>query len=509
MLGRRRLCRRAIKHAGDVRMSDIAVKVSQPIVLKARLNEDWLALVIGLLVFAASLFSLAGSDVLGWAVTTSVYANVTNALSPIAKAYAWLGGGGALVATYAALVVVLSLGVTTLGADARKFAVAFTAVFAIAYASWILGSYAHIAAVTPAEQQKFGISWSLKLTNEGGFVVALLSGLIIANFFPRLAEWLKEAIRPELYIKIAIVVLGATVAVTAAARLNLASSLLLRGAAAIVEAYLIYWSVIYYISRKWFGFSREWSVPLASGISICGVAAAIATGGAIRARPAVPVLVSSLVVVFAVIEILILPFLAQTFLWQEPLVAGAWIGLAIKTDGAAVAGGGITESLIMAKAAAEGIRYQPGWILATTTTVKIFIDIFIGIWAFILGYIWTNHIDKGPDRAKPSEIWQRFPKFILGFVFVFAVSLWLAVGSTPEIAKALPAAAGEANVFRVIFFILTFFSIGVLSDFRKLWQQGFGKLAAVYFVSLFGFVIWVGLLISWLFFSGFKPPLAS
>ncbi len=490
-------------------MSDIAVERSEPIALKARLNEDWLALVIGLLVFAASLFSIAGTDLLGWAVTTSVYTDVTTALSPIAKAYAGLGGGGALIATYAALVIVLSLGVTTLGADARKFAIAFTAVFAFAYASWILGSYAHIAAVTPAEQQKFGIAWSLKLTNEGGFVVALLAGLIIANFFPRLADWLKEAIRPELYIKIAIVILGATVAVTAAARLNLASSLLLRGAAAIVEAYLIYWSIIYYISRKWFGFSREWSVPLASGISICGVAAAIATGGAIRARPAVPVLVSSLVVVFAVIEILILPFLAQTFLWQEPLVAGAWIGLAIKTDGAAVAGGGITESLIMAKAAAEGIHYQPGWILATTTTVKIFIDIFIGIWAFILGYIWTNHIDKGPDRAKPSEIWQRFPKFILGFIFVFAVSLWLAVGSTPEIAKALPAAAGEANVFRVIFFILTFFSIGVLSDFRKLWQQGFGKLAAVYFVSLFGFVIWVGLLISWLFFSGFKPPLAS
>lgn len=490
-------------------MSDIAVERSEPIALKARLNEDWLALVIGLLVFAASLFSIAGTDLLGWAVTTSVYTDVTTALSPIAKAYAGLGGGGALIATYAALVIVLSLGVTTLGADARKFAIAFTAVFALAYASWILGSYAYIAAVTPAEQQKFGISWSLKLTNEGGFVVALLAGLIIANFFPRLAEWLKEAIRPELYIKIAIVILGATVAVTAAARLNLASSLLLRGAAAIVEAYLIYWSIIYYISRKWFGFSREWSVPLASGISICGVAAAIATGGAIRARPAVPVLVSSLVVVFAVIEILILPFLAQTFLWQEPLVAGAWIGLAIKTDGAAVAGGGITESLIMAKAAAEGIHYQPGWILATTTTVKIFIDIFIGIWAFILGYIWTNHIDKGPDRAKPSEIWQRFPKFILGFIFVFAVSLWLAVGSTPEIAKALPAAAGEANVFRVIFFILTFFSIGVLSDFRKLWQQGFGKLAAVYFVSLFGFVIWVGLLISWLFFSGFRPPLAS
>jgi uncharacterized membrane protein YadS len=114
------------------------------------------------------------------------------------------------------------------------------------------------------------------------------------------------------------------------------------------------------VARKWFGFSREWAAPLASGISICGVAAAIATGGAIRARPAVPVLVSSLVVVFAVVEVLILPVLAVTYLSSEPLVAAAWMGLAIKTDGAAVAGGGITEALILSKAAAGGIRYQPG-----------------------------------------------------------------------------------------------------------------------------------------------------
>ena len=489
-------------------MTDVAVKAAEPVSLK-RLNEDWLAVIIGLLVFGLALVSVSGTDVLGWAVVTSVYTDVSKALGPVSKTYAALGSVGALLATYLALVVVLSAGVAALGNNVKRFAAAFTVLFALAYASWIAGSWAYIAAVTPAEQQKFGISWSLKLTNEGGFIVALLLGLVIANFFPRLAEWLKDAVRPELYIKVAIVILGVTLAVTAAGRLTLASSLLVRGAAAIVEAYLIYWAVIYYVSRKWFGFSREWSVPLASGISICGVAAAIATGGAIRARPAVPVLVSSLVVVFAVVEVLILPLLAQTFLWQEPLVAGAWIGLAIKTDGAAVAGGGITESLIMAKAAAEGIKYQPGWILATTTTVKIFIDVFIGIWAFILGYIWTNYIDKGADRVRPVEIWQRFPKFILGFLLVFAVSFWLATGSSGDIAKAIPAAASEANVFRVIFFILTFFSIGILSDFRKLWQQGFGKLAAVYFVSLFGFVIWVGLLISWLFFAGFKPPLAS
>jgi hypothetical protein len=210
-------------------MSDIAIKVSQPVALQARLSEDWLAVIIGLAVFALALVSISGTDLLGWAVTTSVYTQLSSALSPFAKAYAWLGGGGALLATYAALLAVLGAGIATLGGDVRKFALAFTAVFAIAYASWIVGSYAYVAAVTPAEQQKFGISWSLKLTNEGGFIVALLSGLVIANFFPRFAEWLKEAIRPELYIKIAIVILGATVAVTAAGRLNLASSLLLRG----------------------------------------------------------------------------------------------------------------------------------------------------------------------------------------------------------------------------------------------------------------------------------------
>jgi uncharacterized membrane protein YadS len=475
------------------------------------INEDWLSLWIGLGIFVLALAGLAGKDLLGWVVTTSVWIDPGVALGTLSKAYAGLGGAGALVATWAALLVVLTASAALLGLDVKRFAIAFTVAFALAYASWIAGSFAYVAVVTPADLQKFGIGWSLKLTNEGGFIVALLVGLIIANFFPRFAEWIKEAIRPELYIKIAIVVLGAFVAVTAAGRLTLASGILWRGVAAIIEAYLIYWAVVYYISRQWFGFNREWAVPLASGISVCGVAAAIATGGAIRARPVVPVMVSSLVVVFAMVEVLVLPFIAQTFLWQEPLVAAAWMGLAIKTDGAAVAGGGITESLILAKSAAEGVRYQPGWILGVTATVKVFIDIFIGVWAFILGYIWTNHINKtrDEDKAQLSEIWQRFPKFILGFVATFAVGLYLALGTTPDIAKALPAQIAEANTFRVIFFILTFFSIGVLSDFRKLWQEGIGKLAGVYLLSLFGFVIWVGLVISWLFFAGVKPPLAT
>ncbi len=325
-----------------------------------RISEDWLSVIIGLVIFVLALAVLANVDLIGWVVTTSVWSNFGQALGTASKTYAPLGGAGALLATYVALLAVLSAAALALKTDVRKFALAFTAVFWIAYASWVVGSYANFAAVTPAELQRFGIGWSLRLTNEGGFIFALLAGLIIANVFPRFAETIKEAVRPELYIKIAIVILGGFFAVTAAGKLNLATSLLLRGVAAIIEAYLIYWAVVYFVARKWFGFNREWAAPLASGISICGVSAAIATGAAIRARPIVPVLVSSLVVVFAVVEVLILPFLAQTFLWQEPLVAGAWIGLAVKTDGAAVAGGGITESLILAKSAAEGVNVSTG-----------------------------------------------------------------------------------------------------------------------------------------------------
>jgi uncharacterized membrane protein YadS len=473
------------------------------------LGEDWLAVWLGVIVAALALFGTVGPDLLGWAVTTRVWTDAGKALAPVGSSYAALGGVGSLVATWLILLVVLTIGAHFLRANVAKYAVSFTVVFWLAYASWIIGSQAHLAVNTPAEAQKFGISWSLKLTNEGGYIVALLVGLVISNFFPRLADWLGEAIRPELYIKTAIVILGAFIAVTAAAQASFAVSLLVRGIAAIVEAYLIYWAVVYFVARKWFGFTREWAAPLASGISICGVAASISTGGAIRARPLVPVVVSSLVVVFAVVELLVLPFLAQHLLWREPLVAASWIGLAIKTDGAAVAGGGITESLILAKAAAEGIRYQPGWILATTATIKVFIDIFIGIWAFLLAWIWTRHINpQETDKAKSGEIWLRFPKFIIGYALTFVVVLLLALSAGPATLAKLKGTVAEANNLRTIFFILTFFSIGVLANFRKLWEEGLGKLAAVYLLCLFGFIVWVGLIISWIFFAGVKPPLA-
>ncbi len=534
---------------------------------KAHLGEDWLALWLGLFIFVLSLGVFAGADVLGWGIKTSVWTDVGRALAPFSSQYAKLSGFAALFLTYVFMTALMAICALLLRADVKKFLVGFTLVFWISYACWLAGHNAYIAATTKPEMAKFGISWALKLTGEAGFIVALLAGLVVGNFFPGFAAILKEATRPELYIKTAIVILGGALGVVAAEKLGLATAVMFRGLCAIVEAYLIYWAVVYFIARKYFKFSREWAAPLASGISICGVSAAIATGGAIKARPVVPIMVSSLVVVFAVVELVVLPLIARDFLWQEPMVAGAWMGLAVKTDGAAVASGAIADSLIRGRALAEGINYQPDWIMGTAATVKVFIDVFIGVWAFVLAIIWCTLIErKEGERVRAGQIWERFPKFVIGYVVTFALVIvvcWPAskkmtssaqgmtalkteiaaserqLAAAPDPAVAAPLreriatnrtalgkldgelkaakatldaaklGAGEANVFRGMFFVMTFFTIGVVSNFKKLWAEGIGRLAAVYAISLFGFIIWVGVAISWLFFHGVKPPLAG
>ncbi len=535
---------------------------------KGGVSEDWLAVWIGLAIFVLSLGVFVGWDILGWGVTTGIWTSLGKALNPVSATYKGLGGSGSLVVTYIVLTTIMTIGAIALKADIKKFIIGFTVVFWISYVCWVIGSWAPIAVTTAPDLKKFGISWSLKLTPEAGFIVALLTGLILGNLFPSFAAAIKEAVRPELYIKTAIVILGSFLGITAAEKLGLASAVMFRGLCAIVEAYLIYWALVYFIARKYFKFSREWAAPLASGISICGVSAAIATGGAIKARPVVPIMVSSLVVIFAVVELLILPFFAEHFLYREPMVAGAWMGLAVKTDGAAVASGAVAEGLIRAKAfAADGVNYKEGWIMGAAATVKVFIDIFIGIWAFVLAIIWCSVIECKPgEKFRPGQIWERFPKFVIGYVVTFAIILWICVPASKSLtaigdqvasltkqvtaqetqlastkdetagttlkdkiatdkaqlgslnhqldeAKNVMAraksATSQGNVFRGIFFTLTFFTIGLVSNFRKLWEEGIGKLAAVYVISLFGFIIWIGLFISWIFFHGVKPPLAG
>ena len=196
------------------------------------------------------------------------------------------------------------------------------------------------------------------------------------------------------------------------------------------------------------------------------------------------------------------------------MVAGAWMGLVVKSDGGAVASGAITDSLISAKALTElGIKWEPGWMLMAATTTKVFIDVFIGIWAFVLAIVWSVYRIGQPDTARDAgrakisagEIWDRFPKFVIGFTLTFIILLLMGLNN-PTIVKAAEKGSGDANALRTIFFGLCFFTIGMVTNVRKLWAEGMGRIVAVYAVCLFGFILWVGLFISWIFYHGITPP---
>ena len=472
-------------------------------------SEDWWSVWLGLGVFLLSIGVLVGVDLLGWAAKSQVWLSPASSVIPVSPAYASVPSVVSILATYVFLLVATSIGAKFLGAAVARFAASFTVVYWVSYGCWVLGHFAYIAA-TPDKLGALGIGWSLNLTGEAGFVLALVVGLLVGNVFPRGAAWLAVAARPEWYIKTAIVIMGAALGVKAAEATGLAGAVVFRGLCAIVEAYLIYWALVYYIARRYFGFSREWAAPLAAGVSICGVSAAIAVGAAIRARPAVPIMVSSLVVIFAVVELLLLPFVAQTFLYREPMVAGAWMGLAVKTDGAAVASGAMVDALIRAKAlAVQGVEYKEGWMLMAATTTKMFIDVFIGVWALVLAIVWCTRIDRRPgERIGFASVWERFPKFVLGYVTTFVVLLAICVWR-PDLRAAGGLASEEGTSFRVLLFAMTFFTIGLASNFKKLREEGIVRLAAVYVVSLFGFIIWIGLFISWVFFRGITPPIVG
>jgi hypothetical protein len=90
------------------------------------ITEDWLSLWIGFGIFVLALGGLVGIDLLGWVVSTSVWTDPSQALGTVSKAYASLGGTGALLVTYLALLVVLTAGAAALNLDVKRFAITFS-----------------------------------------------------------------------------------------------------------------------------------------------------------------------------------------------------------------------------------------------------------------------------------------------------------------------------------------------------------------------------------------------
>ena len=237
----------------------------------------------------------------------------------------------------------------------------------------------------------------------------------------------------------------------------------------------------------------------------------MATGGAVRAKPLIPIMVSTLVVVYAVIELVVLPPIFTATMLDEPIVAGAAMGMAVKTDGADAAAGAVMDELMRNKKEdLDGTRWQEGWITTSAIMTKIWIDMFIGLWAFVLAMVWVYRVERKPgERVQASEIWHRFPKFVLGYLATWLIYLGV-LFLLPDLADAAKVGARPVEKgMRTLFFVLTFLSIGAITNFKKLAEAKFGKMVFVYLIALFLFIVPVAIVVAYIFHHGMTVPVVT
>jgi len=304
---------------------------------------------------------------------------------------------------------------------------------------------------------------------------ALILGLLISNLFG-VPDWLKPAIKTEFFIKIGLVLLGAEILFGTIAKV---------GAYGMVQSILVIGVVFYFciwFARK-MGLDDDFGAILATGVSICGVSAAIAAGGAVKGDPKKVSHTISLVLLCAIPMLLIQPLIAKA-VGMLPGVAGAWIGGTIDTTGAVVAAGAIAGPEAMSVA----------------VVVKMAQNVLIGLVAFLLA-VWFAFKGQSAGGEKPSimEIWTRFPKFVLGFIVASIVfSFFMGEAQAKSV-------TGTTAGLRGWWFTLAFLCIGLETKFKELIQMGGGKPAAVFLVAQGVNIIWT-LILAYLIFGGILFP---
>jgi uncharacterized integral membrane protein (TIGR00698 family) len=293
-----------------------------------------------------------------------------------------------------------------------------------------------------------------------------------------LPHWLKSAVRTDYYIKIGLVMFGAGI---------LFQEILQAGARGLAQALMVIvvvWYGCYWVARK-LRVDEEFAVMLSTAVSICGVSAAIAACGAIQGDRKKLSYVTSLVLIVAIPMMVAMPWIARHF--QIPdAVGGAWIGGTIDTSGAVVAAGSLLGD------AATKI----------SVIVKFSQNALIGLAAFVLSVWWSfNHGAKSGERPTPALIWQRFPKFVLGFIAASLIfSFVLPAAVVTETRSALTG-------LRTAWFALAFTSIGLETRFADLVGMGNGRPALAFLGAQVLNIVWT-LVVAYLLFGGvlFGPP---
>ncbi len=470
-------------------------------------TEDWWSFWIGgFFVTLAIIGAATNLPLTGWIVKFNSWVDISKCISASYKGL--MGPWTSLIVSYVFFTAILAIAGAIMKWNLKDFIASWTIIFILTAIAYVIGKNAYISA-PPNKWPHFGITHGLQL---GGayYILALVIGLLIGNFAPKgFKEFMKKGARPEFFIKIAIVCLGAKLGVKALHSAHYAAHLILSGICATFAGYLLFWPIAYFVLRRLFGYSREWSACFASGVSICGVSAAIATGGAVKAKPIIPILLSTIIVIYATFQMIVYPMLMTKFMLHQPIVAGSALGLSIKTDGADAASGALLDEMMRSAAQLKlGVRWEEGWITLSAIMTKIWIDMFIGVWAFVLAYVWVKYFEgrAAGERVSAMEIWFRFPKFVLGYFYSMLIVMILGFGGIIAVKPLVQAVKPVEGPMRHFFFLLTFTSIGIVTDFRELKKAGLGKLALAYGLVLIGIITPLALLIAWVFHHGMMPP---
>jgi uncharacterized integral membrane protein (TIGR00698 family) len=415
-----------------------------------RIGQDWASVITGfILIFLVVL--------LGYSVGTPSFGGKTGwsggeDLSGIfSSATLWFS----VLYTFFVFGITAVAGMLLSGDKLKKYFTGFLSIYLLAILAQFMASYSGF--------KNLGLETVL---------FSLLLGLLIGNFV-RLPDWLKSGVQTELYVKIGLVLLGATI---------LFRDILTAGSFGLIQAVIVVtvvWYFSFWLSRK-LKIDDEFATMLASAVSICGVSAAIATAGAINGDKKKLSFIISLVLIIAIPMMIFLPVIAN-WMGLSETVTGAWLGGTIDTTGAVVAAGTIAGD--------TGLKYA--------TIVKFSQNVLLGVAAFAISIFWAyrNKGDGGKRERVPARIiWERFPKFVLGFI---VASLLFSFILNPETAQA----SGKViKSFSTFWFNLAFISIGLETRFSDFKHIGSRKPFYSFLIAqTFNIIFTLG--ISWLLFQ--------
>jgi uncharacterized membrane protein YadS len=280
----------------------------------------------------------------------------------------------------------------------------------------------------------------------------------------------KPGIRTELFLKIGLILLGASI--------NLKLILTSVGGA-ILQTMILVTAVFFFswwIAGK-FGLDDKLRAVMATALAVCGVSAAIAAAGSVSARKEQVTYVTGLVILFALPMMIITPIIARS-LGLSDAVAGAWFGGNIDTTAAVIGAGTIYG---------EAAQKMASIIKSTQNTL-------IGLVAFFLAIYFAGKNPEGGSRPSLRIIWDRFPKFVIGFILasIFFTLGWIDGGK----GTAIDALKNWAFVFAFVAMGLEF----SITDFK---QMGWKPVAVFLIATVFNTLL--ALLAAWIIFTFISP----